>query len=897
MLTDFDEIREAYRNETTIALDLETTGLSPWNDNIAVIAMFGPESQTPSLLHYPRGTKVPDAVFRWLETFDLIITHNGTQFDILFLACAGMDWTKVRWYDTLIGEQAVIAVGRRDVRVNLQDTVKRRLGKVLNKDIDHRTWQNEYLTQEQLDYVSGDIVHLYQLREAQLEKAAADTSGNMMRGLEFEQSLVPAVVAMELNGLPINVAKLETYVEASVDVKGTEQDWLWDRWEQEVKLTSPKALKIFLNERYPGMFPDTQAARLMEYTRMGGQLGEEMQHLLNFRHADQRRKMFSQSWIDQYVVYHADGIPRLHGKFWQIGTDTGRFCLLGTTEVQIPTDRERYPNGKPISAIKAGDWVYSFTEDRELCLRQVKWVGITGTKPTVTVTARNEAFDHTTSVTLTPDHLVRLRDGSWREAGQLKAGDRLLCGPLFEVDESGYYAFKGTGQRPSTRPTRHEHRWVYQQIHGPADGVVHHVDHNPLNNDPSNLAAMTIGEHKRLHARLPDDMVIEEFEAKGQLSSKRRSVRRNAARLGLYTPRGPRTKESVQAMLTGEMPITISLDLLRKYAHKFNLVPPGYRVRDGRLVKSGKGPGPQPTNHTVISVEPAGMHEVWDLEVEDTHTFIGNGIALHNSSSQPNLQQMPRDSRDIFGPMKGTDLVIGSSDYAAIEVRVAAALSGDRAMIDAFNAGEDIHTLVASESFDVPKESVTYEQRRIAKAISFTFLFGGGFETFLAYASSNGSTIDRDMGKEAMDRFFDRFHGIAEMRRTADYRCSTGRPMPIIYPTGLKRMLVGAELRSSVLLNNVVQGTAAAGLKMGLKRILEAGYADYLCAVVHDEVVYAAPASEIEKVREIVDDCMIEGMFDALAECEPVAIAVESSIGDSWAGDPSTERLMSRPPR
>ena len=84
---------------------------------------------------------------------------------------------------------------------------------------------------------------------------------------------------------------------------------------------------------------------------------------------------------------------------------------------------------------------------------------------------------------------------------------------------------------------------------------------------------------------------------------------------------------------------------------------------------------------------------------------------------------------------------------------------------------------------------------------------------------------------------------------------------------------------------------------MGLKRILEAGYADYLCAVVHDEVVYAAPASEIEKVREIVDDCMIEGMFDALAECEPVAIAVESSIGDSWAGDPSTERLMSRPPR
>lgn len=592
MLTNFEDIRQTYANEDVIALDLETTGLSPWNDRIAVIGLYGPKSDMPALLHYPKGTSIPDEVFRWLESFDLIITHNGTQFDILFLAQAGMNWREVTWYDTLIGEQAVIAVGRRDVRVNLQDTVKRRLGKMLNKAIDHRTWQNDQLTQEQLDYVAGDIVHLYNLREAQLEKAASDSTGNMARGLEFEQALIPAVIAMELNGLPINVAKLETYVEASVDVKGSEQEWLWNRWEREVKLTSPKALKEFLNDRYPGMFPDTQASRLMEYVRIGGHLGEEMQHLLNFRHADQRRKMFSQSWIDQFVVYHADGVPRLHGKFWQIGTDTGRF-----------------------------------------------------------------------------------------------------------------------------------------------------------------------------------------------------------------------------------------------------------------------------------------------------------------SSSQPNLQQMPRDSREIFGPMRDTDLVIGSSDYAAIEVRVAAALSGDSAMIEAFNRGEDIHTLVASESFDIPKESVTYEQRRIAKAISFTFLFGGGFETFLAYASSNGSTIDRDMGKEAMDRFFDRFHGIAEMRRTADYRCSTGRPMPIIYPTGLKRMLIGADLRSSVLLNNVVQGTAAAGLKMGLARILEAGYESYLCAVVHDEVVYAAPADKIEEVRNVIDDCMIEGMFDALHDADPVAIAVESSIGDSWAGDAETERMTSKQPR
>lgn len=591
MLTQFSDIQEAYRDETTIALDLETTGLSAWNDNIAVIGMYGPTSGTPSLLHYPRGVEVPREVITWLESFDEIITHNGTQFDILFLANAGMDWTKVTWYDTLIGEQSVIAVNRRDVRVNLQDTVKRRLGKVLDKSIDHRSWQNDVLTQEQLDYIAGDIVHLYNLREAQLTKAAEDSSGNMMRALEFEQSLIPAVLSMELNGLPINVAKLESYVEASLDIQGTEEDWLRERWEFDGNLNSPTQLKKLLNDRYPDMFPNTQAGLLMEYTRMGGQLGEEMQHLLNYRHAAQRKKMFSQSWMDSYIVYHKDGVPRVHGKFWQIGTDTGRF-----------------------------------------------------------------------------------------------------------------------------------------------------------------------------------------------------------------------------------------------------------------------------------------------------------------SSSQPNLQQIPRDGREMFGPMPGSDLIIGASDYAAIEVRVAAALSADQAMIEAFNNGEDIHTLVASESFDVPRDQVTYEQRRIAKAISFTFLFGGGLETFLAYAASNGSELDRDMGREAMDRFFERFHGIADMKRQADYRCSTGRPLPIVYPTGLKRMLIGADLRSSVFLNNVVQGTAAAGLKMALKLIYDRGYAGYLCAVVHDEVVYAAPEAEIEEVQKVVEDCMIEGMFEALTDAEPIAIAVESSVGDSWAGNPETEKLVSRLP-
>lgn len=109
-------------------------------------------------------------------------------------------------------------------------------------------------------------------------------------------------------------------------------------------------------------------------------------------------------------------------------------------------------------------------------------------------------------------------------------------------------------------------------------------------------------------------------------------------------------------------------------------------------------------------------------------------------------------------------------------------------------------------------------------------------------------------------------------------------------------MLIGPELRSSVLLNNVVQGTAAAGLKMALKRVHDQGYSQYLCAVVHDEIVYAAPKDKLQEVINAVEDCMIEGMFDALSDAAPIAIGVESSYGDSWAGDKETEKLNARLP-
>jgi DNA polymerase I-like protein with 3'-5' exonuclease and polymerase domains len=258
------------------------------------------------------------------------------------------------------------------------------------------------------------------------------------------------------------------------------------------------------------------------------------------------------------------------------------------------------------------------------------------------------------------------------------------------------------------------------------------------------------------------------------------------------------------------------------------------------------------------------------------------------SSSDPNLQQIPKDMRFCFGGRPG--YVLGKTDYSAIEVRVAAVMAPDDKMIAAFGAGRDIHKVVASAGFGVEYDEVTKEQRQIAKAMSFTLLFGGSVERFRDYAAHNGSPIDAAAANDAFTRFMERFSGIDGFRswaaaKVAKYERS-GKPLPIVYPSGLKRNLVDAELRPTVLLNNLVQGTAGVGLKAALIKMEEAGIADHLCAVVHDEIVYEATPDEMPELQAEVERCMIDGMHWALRHHDPIPIAVESTYGETWAGDP-----------
>lgn len=246
------------------------------------------------------------------------------------------------------------------------------------------------------------------------------------------------------------------------------------------------------------------------------------------------------------------------------------------------------------------------------------------------------------------------------------------------------------------------------------------------------------------------------------------------------------------------------------------------------------------------------------------------------SSSEPNLQQVPGDMRFLFGNLPGYKIV--SVDYSQIEVRVAAKVANDQVLLQALNE-EDIHTAIAAQIFDKKPEDVSKAERKMSKAMSFTLLFGGGAGTLYDYSRMSGGSITKEECQELVSRFFGRFRGIAEMKRKAKMRADWRSPVPITLPTGLRRILVGDTLTATRLLNTVVQGSAAAGLKYGILEASDRGLDDYLGATVHDELVSAVPTREAEEYGHELSEAMIAGMLRAIPD---TPVKVEAKIGDTW---------------
>ena len=256
------------------------------------------------------------------------------------------------------------------------------------------------------------------------------------------------------------------------------------------------------------------------------------------------------------------------------------------------------------------------------------------------------------------------------------------------------------------------------------------------------------------------------------------------------------------------------------------------------------------------------------------------------SSTEPNLQNIPIRRpqgaliRKMFVASPG--MVLVDADYSQIELRLLAHISGDETMIAAFNSGEDIHTVTASQVFNVPLGEVTPLMRSRAKAVNFGIVYG-----ISAFSLAQDIGVFQNEAKAYMDNYFAKYHGVREYMDRIKRQAKADGYVTTLY--GRRRDL--PELRSSnfnmrsfgerVALNMPIQGTAADIIKAAMVRVAERiereGLQARLLLQVHDELIVECPEDEAERVRALLTEEM-EHVADF-----SVPLTVDAKIGTTWA--------------
>ncbi len=255
------------------------------------------------------------------------------------------------------------------------------------------------------------------------------------------------------------------------------------------------------------------------------------------------------------------------------------------------------------------------------------------------------------------------------------------------------------------------------------------------------------------------------------------------------------------------------------------------------------------------------------------------------SSSEPNLQNIPAktevgvDIRRAFIAPPGKVLL--GADYSQIELRVLAHFSGDEALIEAFQRGEDLHRRTAAIIFGVPPEAVDSRMRTIAKRVNFGIIYG-----ITPYGLARDQGIPQEEAKALIERFFQAYPKVAafverlveEAKNTGYAKTLLGRKRPLPGLRNPERRGIGQERRNAI--NTPIQGTAADLMKLAMLRIHRAWKEGRLPAEmilqIHDELIFEVEESQVEMAGKIVRELM-EGVWELR-----VPLKVDLKVGRNW---------------
>ncbi|MGN6269514.1 MAG: DNA polymerase I [Sphingomonas sp.] len=256
------------------------------------------------------------------------------------------------------------------------------------------------------------------------------------------------------------------------------------------------------------------------------------------------------------------------------------------------------------------------------------------------------------------------------------------------------------------------------------------------------------------------------------------------------------------------------------------------------------------------------------------------------SSTDPNLQNIPirtevgRQIRDAFVAEPGN--VILAADYSQIELRLAAHMADVPALRQAFENGDDIHSMTATELFG----EVNRDTRARAKTINFAILYG-----ISRWGLAGRLDVTVEEAQVMIDTYFQRFPGInryiaetlTHVRERGFTETLFGRKTH--FPRIKSKVQHERQGAERAAINAPIQGTSADIIKRAMARmgpaLIEADLPDVrMLLQVHDELVFELPESDVEKAREVIGHVMATAAEPAVTLTVP--LGVEIGVGPSW---------------
>ncbi|MBQ5750613.1 MAG: DNA polymerase I, partial [Bacteroidaceae bacterium] len=289
----------------------------------------------------------------------------------------------------------------------------------------------------------------------------------------------------------------------------------------------------------------------------------------------------------------------------------------------------------------------------------------------------------------------------------------------------------------------------------------------------------------------------------------------------------------------------------------------------------------------LLSTYVNALPELINAKTGKIHTSFNQTVTATGrlSSSNPNLQNIPirdadgREIRRAFVASPGCRFF--SADYSQIELRIMAHMSGDVAMIEAFNSGADVHTATAAKIFKVPFEEVTSDMRRKAKTANFGIIYG-----ISTFGLAERLSVSRPEAKTLIDGYFATYPRIKEyMAQCIEEARKCGYVTTVC---GRRRMLPDINSHNATVrgyaernaINAPIQGSAADIIKIAMIRIYERmqreGLQARMILQVHDELNFDVPVGELEQLSRLVTEEMQQ------AYQLSVPLIADSGVADNW---------------